>query len=456
MEVNTVSKILIKNGFVVLLDRIEQKDILIENEKIKMIDDDIVDSDATILNAKGKYVLPGAIDVHTHFHMAFGGTYSSDDYESGSLGALRGGVTTYLDYAILKEEKSLKELIDSKLSLAKTSYVDYGFHIALTRSDDKTLEELDHIRDYGVASLKCFMVYKKENMMISDDQLKKILLVAKKNNLLVNVHAEDVDMIDDNIDRFVKEGTLDNYHHYLSRPEEAEYRGVLKALSIAKEADAPLYIVHNACEDGINAIRQAKQNGQKVFAETCPQYLNFTCDVYKREDAQNYVCSPAIKGQTSQDALWKAIIDHTVDTVATDHCPFLLEEKLWGKNDFRKTPNGCDGIENLYPYMLDKANQGIMTFVDAARLCSSNPAKIFQIPHKGEIKVGNDADLVIYNPNVPSVFHIADSLSNCEYSIWEGYQYSGTIQTVILRGTILMDYGRISGEIGYGKFIKRG
>lgn len=451
-------KILIKNGNVVLNDKIEVLDILIDGEKIVEIGKDIKQSkDYKYINARGKYVLPGGIDVHTHFHMDFGGTYSSDDYVSGSLAGAINGITTYLDYAIMKKEKTFKELLDKKLQLSKNSYTDYGFHIALTRADNDILKEMESAKDLGISSFKCFMVYKKENMMISDDNLLKILKKAKTCNLLVNIHAENVDEIDKNIETFVKENKLNNYYHYLSRDEQVEYEGVLKALKIAKEADAPIYIVHNACKDGINAIRKAKEQGQIVYAETCPQYLNFTSDVYKKEDSQNYVCSPAIKNKESQLALWDAIYDKTIDVVATDHCPFLLKEKLWGINDFRKTPNGCDGIENLYPYMLDKANRGVISYVDAARLVSYNPVKIFNIPFKGEIKVNNDADIVIYNPRNKYVFNKEEmSFSKSDYSIWEGYEYSGKIETVILRGEFLLKNNTPVAKIGFGKFIKRG
>lgn len=450
-------RILIKNGTLVFFDHVQIGDIAIENEKIIAVEPNIPDKDFDlVIDATNKYVLPGAIDAHVHLAMPFGGTVSTDDYESGSRAALHGGVTTYIDYAIQKRGDTLLDILSRRQSLAKNvSYVDYAFHIAITDFNAAIEQEFAKLPSYGVRSVKCFMVYRKENMMIDDQTLEKIMTLGKKYGVLVNVHAEDVDMLENNVERLLSEKKVSNWYHYISRDEEVEYSGVKKAIEIAKRANAPLYVVHNACKDGIEAIKAAKENGQIIYAETCPQYLYFTSDVYKSDRAALYVCSPSIKGEASRAALWRAIDENVIDTIATDHCPFKLEEKAWGENNFTKTPNGCDGIENLYAFVLSKALEGKMSISKAVELVSHNPAKIFNLNEKGDLVVGKDADIVIFNPNDYVVYHNKDTFSNEDNSIWEGVKYQGKIETVLMRGKVALDKGKILIDKNFGKYIKR-
>jgi len=243
-------------------------------------------------------------------------------------------------------------------------------------------------------------------------------------------------------------------YHYLSRPEFVEGEADERAIQWAKATGAPLYIVHLADKQGVEAVTKAKDEGYEIYAETCPQYLEFTCEVYKREDGRNFVCSPPMKGAESRDALWKAIRRGDIDTIATDHCPFQQHEKDWGKDDFSKIPNGCAGIENMYPYMLSAANEGRITFEKAVALCSANPARIFGCREKGEIAVGKDADIVIYDPAKEFTITNDQMHSDSDHTIWEGVQLHGYPVRTYSRGRLVYRDGEFVGERGWGKLIR--
>jgi len=334
--------------------------------------------------------------------------------------------------------------------------VDYAFHCIITDlNEGALLDEFQAAVDNGITSFKCFLVYKKEGMMVDDGTLVKVMQKAKEVGAITNLHAENPDIIDLNIERFKKEGKLSAWYHYLSRPEFVEAEADKRAIHWAKAFDTPLYIVHLANKEGVEAAAAAKKEGYNIFVETCPQYLEFTCDVYKREDGRNFVCSPPIKGQESQDTLWAAINNGTVDVVATDHCPFQSYEKDWGKDDFTKIPNGCAGIENLYPYMLSKANEGKISFNTAVKLCAANPAKIFGCTQKGSLMAGKDADIVIYDPDKVFTISVVNMHSNYDHTIWEGKTLRGYPIQTFVRGELVYDNGNFVGKPGFGKFIKR-
>jgi dihydropyrimidinase len=292
-------------------------------------------------------------------------------------------------------------------------------------------------------------------MMVDDATLVKILLKSKEVGSITNIHAENPDLIDLNIEQFLKEGKTSAWYHYLSRPEYVEAEADKRAVHWAKSVGAPLYLVHMADKEGLEAAIAAKMDGNEIYIETCPQYLEFTCDVYKREDGRNFVCSPPMKGQESQDALWKAIKTGAIDTIATDHCPFQSYEKDWGKNDFTKIPNGCAGVENLYPYMLSAANKGKLSFNRVVELCSSNPAKIFGCTEKGSICVGKDADIVIYDPNKDFTISVENMHSDYDHTIWEGKTLHGYPVKTFVRGNLVYDDGEFVGKPGIGQFVKR-
>ena len=449
--------LLIKGGTVVTASGSFVADVAVEDEKIVAIGSNLDVEADNVVNAKGKLVLPGAIDAHTHLAMPFGGTVSADSYLSGTRAAACGGVTTVFDYPVQHSGETILGLINSKKEICeKEACIDYAFHCCITDlNGGEILEEMEKAVQEGITSFKCFLVYKKENMMVDDGTLARLLLRAKELGAMINVHAENPDLIDMNIEKFLAEGKTSAWYHYLSRPEFVEAEADKRAVHWASHLETPIYIVHMADKEGLEACIKAKEEGHSVFVETCPQYLEFTCDVYKREDGRNFVCSPPMKGQESQDALWTALKAGFIDTVATDHCPFQSYEKDWGKDDFTKIPNGCAGVENLYPYMLDAANSGKLTFEQVVKVCSTNPAKIFGCDNKGAIAVGKDADIVIYDKEKDFTISVDNMHSDYDHTIWEGKKLHGyPIQTYV-RGKLVYDNGTFVGTPGSGKFVKR-
>ena len=449
--------LIIKNGTIVNANESYQADIAVKDGKIACIGTNLSMDAKSVVDAEGKLVLPGAIDVHTHLAMPFGGTISADGYLSGTRAAACGGVTTVFDYPIQRKGRGIVETVQERMDLcAPEACVDYAFHCCITDlNEGEILDEFESAVDYGVTSFKCFLVYKKEGLMVDDGSLVKILLKAKEVGAMTNIHAENPDLIDMNVAQFKKEGKLSAWYHYLSRPEFVEAEADKRAVHWAKSVNGSLYIVHMADKEGLEAAIEAKLAGHNVYIETCPQYLEFTSDVYKREDGRNFVCSPPIKGKESQDALWEAIKLGTIDTVATDHCPFQSYEKDWGKDDFTKIPNGCAGVENLYPYMLSAANEGKISFNRAVELCSENPAKIFGCADKGSLTAGKDADIVIYDPTKELTISVDNMHSDYDHTIWEGIKVKGYPEKTFVRGHLVYDSGEFVGEPGFGQYVKR-
>lgn len=422
--------LLIYNATIVNYDGLFIGDVLVDDGVITKIGVNLPDSAKRIIDGTGKYLLPGAIDAHTHMEMPFGGTTSNDTYATGSEKGLDGGVTSFIDYAVQRKGESIIEAVNKRRKLVEQEKAPGSvyFHCAITDlNNDKLFDEFPLLKAHGINSIKCYMVYRHEGMMMGLDDIKAILPIAKRNNIMVNIHAEDVDMLETNIDKFKEEGKTKPCYHYLSRDEEVEYSADKKLIELSKELDCPLYIVHLANKKGLELVRKAKKEHIKVYAETCPQYLAFNKDVYYQDDAYKYVCSPAIKNQDSQDELWKGICDGTIDVVATDHCPFKLEEKLWGKDDFTKIPNGCGGIAYLYRYMLSEAVKRKIPFTKIVSLLSYNPSIIFNINNKGLIKEGYDADLVLYNIN--DNFLVEKSKED-DTNIYEGMTFIGNLKVI--------------------------
>ena len=445
--------LIIKNGTIVTATEMFKADIAVKDGKIAAIGNDLAAEGAEVVDAAGKLVLPGAIDAHTHLAMPFGGTISSDDYFAGTRAAACGGTTTVFDYVLQDFDENMVDSVKRRDALcAPDAAVDYAFHVGVKDVHGGLLDSMKDAVDYGVPSFKVFMVY---DFGVKDGVFYEVLKKSKEIGALINVHAENNEMVNMLTEKYISEGKGSAWYHYMSRPEFVEAEADSRAIAWAKSLNAPLYIVHLANADGVDYVTKAKAEGFEIYAETCPQYLHFTSDVYKREDGRNFVCSPPMKGQGSQDALWAAIKRGDIDTVATDHCPFLQAEKDWGKDDFRKIPNGCAGIENMYPYMLAKANEGVIPFTKAVELCSANPARIFGCKTKGSLAVGKDADIVIYDPEKDFTITQQSMHSDCDHTIWEGVSLHGYPVQTYSRGRLVYDNGEFKGERGWGKFIKR-
>lgn len=445
--------LIIKNGTIVSPTATFKADVCVDNGKIVAITADAVTDADKVVDASGKMVLPGAIDAHTHLAMSFGGTISSDDYYAGTRAAACGGTTTVFDFILQDFGETMVDAIKRRDALcAPDAAVDYAFHVAVKDVSNGLIDTIEDAVNYGVSSFKVFMVY---DFGVTDGVFYKVLEKAKSCGAMISVHAENKQLIDVLTERYLSEGKTSAWYHYMSRPEFVEGEADIRAIQLAKSLDSKLYIVHLANKEGVQAVERARNEGYQIYSETCPQYLEFTSEVYKRADGRNFVCSPPMKGEESRLALWEAIKKGLITTIATDHCPFQSYEKDWGKDDFTKIPNGCAGIENMYPYMLSAANEGKITFNKAVELCSYNPAKIFGCDAKGAIEVGKDADIVIYNPTKDFTITNDKMHSDCDHTIWEGIKVKGYPEATYSRGKLVFKDGEFLGERGWGKFIKR-
>ncbi|HAS79187.1 MAG TPA: dihydropyrimidinase [Ruminococcus sp.] len=444
---------IIKNGTVVTDSEMFKADVAVKDGKIVSVGENLcTEGCENIVNAEGKLVLPGAIDAHTHLAMPFGGTISSDDYFAGTRAAACGGTTTVFDFVLQDFGESMVDAVKRRDALcAGNAAVDYSFHVAVKDVTNGLIDTIEDCVKFGVPSFKVFMVY---DFGVTDGVFYQVLEKAKECGALIAVHAENNEMVNMFTKKFLSEGKTSAWYHYLSRPEFVEGEADERAIQWAKAVDVPLYIVHLANKQGVDAVTKAKDEGYTIYAETCPQYLEFTSDVYKREDGRNFVCSPPMKNEESRQALWEAIKRGDIDTIATDHCPFQSYEKDWGKDDFSKIPNGCAGIENMYPYMLSAANEGKIPFTKAVELCSSNPAKIFGCKNKGSLSVGKDADIVIYDPSVDFTITNEKMHSDCDHTIWEGITVHGYPVQTYSRGKLVYENGEFKGEKGWGEFVK--
>ncbi|MGI6778605.1 MAG: dihydropyrimidinase [Acetivibrionales bacterium] len=448
--------LLIKNGTVITASETFRADVAVKEGKVAALLESGCKAEAgKIVDATGKYVLPGAIDVHTHLALPFGGTFTADDYESGTRAAACGGTTMVFDYATPPKGMRLADFVQERRDMADAQVcIDYGFHMVLNDPNDKALEQLQELVDGGISSFKVYTVY--DGMAVDDAFFVKLLERCKDVGALVCVHAENKDMINMYIDRYKNEGKLSPWWHYMSRREFIEAEADKRCIHWAKAVNAPLYIVHLANKEGVEELGKARQEGYDITAETNALYLKYNCDVYKREDGRNFVCSPSIKGEDSRLALWDSIRRGIIDTIATDHCPFMQKEKDWGIDDFTKIPNGCDGVEVRYPYLLSEANSGSITFNKAVEVCCTNPAKIFGCaPRKGSITVGADADIVVYDPEKEVTLTNNTLHTKSDFTVWEGVKLKGYPVMTFSRGSLVYDNGEFVGKAGYGKYIKR-
>jgi len=446
--------LIIKNGTIITAAETCQADVGIAGGKISVIGQDLRLKAREMIDASQLFVLPGAIDAHVHLQTPVGNTVSADSYETGTRAAACGGVTTVFDFAVQAKGQGLLEDAKEKISsFSPQACIDFAFHTVVTDIESATEDEIKKSIEFGITSYKLYMVYK--DLMVDDGILFEMLEKSRRTGVLVAVHAENPAIIERRINRFIKAEKTGAWYHYESRPEFVEADAVKRAVHLAKAAGSKLYIVHLACKEGLEEVTRARKEGYGIYAETCPHYLAFTNEVYRREDGRNFVCSPAIKGAESREALWDGIRWGDISTVATDHCPFRSFEKDFGKDDFTKIPNGCMGTETMFPYMLGEANKGRISFRKAVELCCTNPAEIFGCaPQKGTIAVGSDADIVLYDPNRNVTITKENMHSNTDHTIWEGYEMNGYPVMTFSRGRVAYKNGKFTGEPGWGQFVR--
>lgn len=452
-------KYLLKNGTVVTGEKSEQLDILVEGEKIVQVGKNLPSKDAQEIDVSGKILFPGFIDGHTHFDLEVSGTVTADDFETGTKAAILGGTTFVIDYASQdKGGHTLKEGLDKwhKKADDKCS-CDYSFHMSVVEWNEETEREIQDMINEGITSFKLYMTY--PAMIVDDGDLYKIIKKLNEYGCFAGVHCENAGAIDALIAEAKKEGRLGPENHPLVRPDIMEAEAVHRLLVIADAADAPVMVVHLTNRKAFEEVMRARMNGQKVYAETCPQYLLLDDSVYSKPDFEGakYVCAPPIRKKADQDCLWKALANDQIQTVATDQCSFTMEQKALGKDDFTKIPGGLPGVQTrgtlLYTYGV---RTGRITQEQMCRLLSENAAKLYGVyPNKGVIREGSDADIVVFDPEKENVISAKTHLYHTDNNPYEGFKLHGDIDSVYLRGAHVVQDGKVILE-KTGKYIKRG
>ena len=454
---------LVKNGTVITTGDRYEADIYIDKGRITLIGQGLNVPADTVVDASGKLVMPGGIDVHTHLDMPFGGTTSADDFESGTIAAAHGGTTTVVDFAIQNFGEGLFPAFEGWMKKAEgKAVIDYAFHMIVRELTDQVSGDMDRLTKHeGLTSFKLFMAYPGV-FQVDDATIFRALLKTKENGGLVCMHAENGGVIDTLVKDALRKGQTAPKYHALTRPTRAEGEATGRAIALAEMADVPIYIVHLSCSDALEKVKQARDMGLPAYAETCPQYLFLSYEDYERpgfEGAQ-FVMSPPLRDKWNQVALWKGLAKGDLQVVSTDHCPFCMNEppqKQMGKDDFSKIPNGAPGIETRLMLLWDG---GVRTGrIDAHKfveITSTNPARMFGLwPRKGTVAVGSDGDLVIWDPEKEVTFTTKTLHMRVDYNPYEGRVIKGAPALVLSRGDVIVDHGVFKGRPGRGQFVKR-
>ena len=450
---------LLRGGTIITGAGQRRADLLLDGEKIAWVGRGPQAADREV-DVSGCFLFPGFIDAHTHFDLDVANTTTADDFCTGSWAALRGGTTTVIDFACPNKGESLHHGLDLWHQKADgRTFCDYGFHMTIDDWNDTIESEIDDMYAEGISSFKMYMTY--PAMMIGDKLMYKALKKLKEKGGICGVHCENAGVIDALIEEKKAAGEQGSVGcHPRTRPDFLEAEAVGRLLHIAEAVDIPVVIVHTTNAASLREIEAARRRGQKVYVETCPQYLILDDSVYDNEDwlqAAKYVCAPPIRSQEDSEALWKALRRGEVQTISTDHCSFTLEQKDMGRDDFTKIPGGLPGVETRGEVVYTVAiNENKLSLGGVCRALSENPAKLYGLyPRKGVIAAGSDADIVVYDPGASHVLHGADMLSKAGYTPFEGFRTNGGVSKVYLRGQLQVDGGKVVGG-KMGEYLKRG
>jgi dihydropyrimidinase len=463
-----MTRSLIQGGRIVTAVDDYVADILIEDGRIETISRRITGIEAETYDAQGLLIFPGGIDVHTHMQAQQGSALNSDTYETGTRAAAFGGTTTIIDFAYQTQGSSAKKALDDRLALAAPqACIDYSFHLILTDVSPAVLAELPEVIDQeGISSFKMFMAYPNA-LMVDDASIFRTMRVVGAHGGMVNLHAENGQIIQVLIEEALAQGHTSPQYHALTRPRILEAEAVHRAIRIAELAEIPVYIVHLSAPEALEMIVEARDRGLPAFAETCPHYLFLDESEYERPgfEAAKYVMTPPLRAQVCQQHLWRGLRFDHLQIVATDHCPFCFKEqtlglnysKALGQDNFNRIPNGVPGVELrlllLYDGGVCQQQISLHRFV---QLTATAPAKMFGLfPQKGTIAIGSDADLVLFNPNQQQILSVTTGHSRIDYSLFEGRKIMGQVEKVFLRGKLIVDGDRWLGSPGDGRFLKR-
>ncbi len=461
---------LIKSGLVISAIGADETDVLVDGERVVALlqpGSSLAESAERgadrVIDATGKYVIPGGVDVHTHMELPFGGTSASDTFETGSRAAAWGGTTTIVDFAVQTYGRQIRECLDEWMAKAQGECaIDYAFHMIVGDVNDASLKEMDILVDEGITSFKLFMAY--PGVFYSDDgKILRAMQTAAGNGGMIMMHAENGIAIDVLAEQAVARGETDPIYHGIVRREEFESEATHRAIKLAKVGAAPLYIVHLSASEALEEVARARNNGANVFAETCPQYLYLSLEEHLGKpgfEGAGYVCSTPLRTKHEHHArdLWRGLRNDNLSVVSTDHCPFCMkDQKELGVGDFRAIPNGIGGVEHRMDLIYQGVVTGEITLPRWVELCSTTPARMFGLyPKKGVIQPGADADIVLYDPNATWSISVDNHHMNMDYSAYEGFDVTGKVDTVISRGKVVVENSAYLGSKGDGQYVKRG